>query len=191
MRLFFKIVFKIYYGIFYRIRVYGEDNLPLDNAYLMCSNHLHAQDPLVIGTGLKAYYTCMAKKELFKHKIPAWFFTTIGAFPVDREGNDISAIKVSIKTLKSGKPMFIFAEGTRNHTNIPLEAKPGVAMIAIKSKVPIVPLALDTDYKLFKRINIRIGDPIYLDEHFGKRMTTDEYQVIAQNVVNKAYEMME
>lgn len=119
----------------------------------------------------------------------AWFLRVNGAFPVDREANDISAIKTSLKILKEGTSLMLFPEGTRNHSDTPLEAKPGVAMIAVKSRVPIIPVTLISDYKWFRTMHITIGDPIYLDEYFDKRLSSEDYQEISQKIVNKIYEV--
>jgi len=150
---------------------------------------MNAQDPFVIGTRLKPEIKIMAKKELFKYKIVSWFLRKNGAFPVDREANDISAIKTSLKILKGGTTMMLFPEGTRNHTDQPLEANGGVAMIAIKAKVPVVPVTLVSDYKWFRTMHVIVGDPIYLDQYFGERVSADQYQEISQDIVNKIYEV--
>lgn len=190
MRIFFKFVIKIFYKVFYGVKIHHEERLPLDKPVLVCSNHLNAQDPFVIGTKIKPEIKIMAKKELFKFKIVAWFLKVNGAFPVDREANDISAIKTSLKILKGGTSMMLFPEGTRNHTTTPMEAKPGVAMIAVKAKVPIVPITLKADYKLFKTMHIYVGEPIYLDEYFEKRVTSDDYQEISQKILDRIYEVL-
>ena len=189
MRQFFKFIIGLFYSIFYGVKVHHKERLPLDQPVLLCANHLNAQDPFVIGTHLKPEIKIMAKKELFKYKIVAWFLRVNGAFPVDREANDISAIKTSLKILKGGTTLMLFPEGTRNHTDQPLEAKPGVAMIAVKSRVPIIPVTLISDYKWFRTMHITIGEPIYLDEYFDKRLSSEDYQEISQKIVNKIYEV--
>lgn len=190
MRKFFKWMFRVYYQLFYGVEVHHAERLPKEGAYLLCSNHLNARDPFVIGPNLKPEIKIMAKKELFNIKIVGWFLRLNGGFPVDRNENDISAIKTSLKILKSGTPLFLFPEGTRNQTKTPLEAKPGVAMIAVRAKVPIVPLTLVSDYKFFKKMHIYIGEPIELDEYYGSRVTGEQYQKIAQDIVNKIYEVL-
>jgi len=188
MRKFIKLMFRFYYRIAFGVVVHNKEKLPKEGAYLICSNHLDARDPFVIGSALDPEISILAKKELFKNKIVAWFIGLNGAIPVDREANDISAIKAALKILKGGNVMMLFPEGTRNKTNVPLEAKPGVAMIAVKAKVPIVPISFISDYKHFKKMHVVINNPIYLDEHFGQRMTTEDYQEISQEILDSIYE---
>lgn len=190
MKYFFRAIIKFYYTVLFNIKIHDIDKLPSEGSYMICSNHMSAQDPLIIGVSLKPFITCMAKKELFKYKITDWFFRVNGAFPVDRNANDISAIKTAIKNLKNGQPVLMFPEGTRNKTKTPLDAKPGVAMIAIRSKVPVVPITLSGDYRLFRTIHLTIGDTIYLDDYYGKKLSSEEYQQISQNIINKIYEKL-
>ena len=185
MRKFIKLMFRFYYKVFFGVKIHGLENLPNEKSYLICSNHLDARDPFVIGSALNPQISILAKKELFKNKVVAWFIALNGAIPVDREANDISAIKAALKILKGGNVMMLFPEGTRNRTNVPLEAKPGVAMIAVKAKVPIVPISFISDYKHFKAMHIIINEPIYLDEYFDQRMTTEKYQMISQEILDK------
>lgn len=56
----------------------------------------------------------MAKKELFQgNKLFAWLIAALGAFPVDREGADITAIKTALSSVKAGQKLIIFPQGTR------------------------------------------------------------------------------
>lgn len=186
-RKFIKHIFRIYYKLAFGVKIHHVEKLPDLDSYLICSNHLDARDPFVIGSVLDPQISVLAKKELFKYKIVSWFIKLNGAIPVDRGSNDITAIKSALKVLKGGNVMMLFPEGTRNKTNVPLEAKPGVAMIAVKAKVPIVPISFISNYKHFNKMHIIIGDPIYLDEYFDKRMTTEDYKGISQEILNRIY----
>ena len=167
MRYIIKIFITLFLKFKYKVSVFGYENLPRDTGYILCSNHINLQDPLVIGISLPFYIRYMAKKELFDNKLLGFFLKYAGGFPVDRDGNDLKAIKTALKILKSGGQLLIFAEGTRNKSLEPLKAKPGVAMMAIKSKVPIVPVTVDSNYKLFSKVNITFQEPVYLEQYYG------------------------
>lgn len=179
---------KSFFHLKYRISVEGLGNLPKDSGYILCCNHINLQDPLVVGISLPFSIRYMAKKELFNNPLLGGFLKFAGGFPVDRDGNDLSAIKTSLKVLKNNEALLIFAEGTRNKTPMPLEAKPGVAMIAFKSKVPIVPTTIDSSYKIFSKVHIKFHTPVYLDEYYGEKLATDDYQKITQGIIDKVYE---
>ncbi len=189
MRTIIKYLFRFYYRIFYKVRVHNKELIP-EGTFLICPNHFNASDPFAIGSQFDQEIDIMAKKELFNNKIVGWFIKLNGGFPVDREGNDFSALKKSIQILKNNHHLMIFPEGTRNEGKEPLEAKPGVAMIAIKSKVPILPIAFKTDYKKFKPMDIYILPPVYFDQYYDKRVTTEEMKELTQNIVNDIYEVL-
>ena len=72
-----------------------------EGGYLICSNHVSATDAVVICYAFKknkAHF--MAKKELFKIPVLSWLIRMLGAFPIDRSGNDVGAIKKAISIIK-------------------------------------------------------------------------------------------
>ena len=82
----------------------------------------------------------MGKKELFKNKFFNIFLNWLLVFPVDREVNDIGAVKKALRILKSGGVLGIFPEGTRVKEFNPENAKAGVALLALKSNSPVIPV---------------------------------------------------
>lgn len=184
-------IFKVFYGVFFDLTITGEENFPVDEGFVICPNHNSQHDPLVLGAGLNRIVYAMAKKELFKYKISNWFFSNINTIPVDRDNMDISVIKKSLRLLKREKEgLIIFAEGTRNFGDKALEVKPGVAMLATKAKVPIVPVSIDSTYRLFSPINVTVHEPIYLDEYYDQRNSTETYQQITQEIMDDIYDSL-
>lgn len=190
MKWIIKHLIRAYYRIMYRIRVEGIENYPLDQGKILCPNHINLHDPVVIGAFLPDYISFMAKKEAFKYKIFNWFLYYCGGFPVDRDGADISAVKTSLKILKSGRGLLIFAEGTRNYGTTPLEAKPGVAMLAVKAQVPIVPVTVDSTYRLFSTVKITIHPPVSLEALYGTKPTQEILQAETQQIINRVYDRL-
>ena len=146
---------------------------------------------LAVKTWEKKYY--LAKKELFKNKIFGFFLTKLGAIKIDRQANDINAIKNCLKVLKNNKKLVIFPEGTRVHNeNMELgEVKHGVAMFAIKAKVPVVPIFILRQPKIFRRNKIFVGSPFTLEEFYGKRLDSNELERAGQIVTAKMNELRE
>lgn len=189
---FAKILVKFLFGIFYRVDMEGCENIP-DNAdgYILCSNHSYWFDPLLIGSHYPETLHYMAKKELFESPILAFFVKKLKAFPVDRKGNDLKAIKTSVKILKEGKILGIFPEGTRNLSGEPV-SKAGIAIIAIKARKNVLPVSISSNrnYRIFSRINITIGEMIDLEEyHSSKKMTKETYQSISDDIMKKVYDL--
>jgi len=191
--IFYKVVknsIRFLLSLIYRIEIQGKENIPMEGKSIVCSNHLNLLDPLLIGTCLRRKINYMAKEELFSNKVFALILNKLGVFPVKRSGADISAIKTALKILKSNEIFGIFPEGTRSKNGEVVEAKPGLAMISIKAKSPIIPVAIVGDYKPFSKIKIIIDKPIDLSHYYDQKISTEEYQQLSQNVLNHIKKIM-
>lgn len=184
-----KFLVKVFYGLIYRIRLEGLENIPKDEGFIVAPNHIHYADPLIVGAYYPGFINVMAKKELFKNPLLAKIISIMGAFPVDRQGNDIRAIKQSLKVLKAKQPLLIFPEGTRN--KLPGkehgDGKPGVPLIAMRSKVRIVPVTIDSSYKLFSLVRIIYHPPVSLEAYYGQKLATEDYIPIINEILDIIY----
>lgn len=178
--------------IFFPTKIVGKKNIP-KGACIISSNHTSNMDAVVfaVNTWEKKYY--LAKKELFKNKVFGGFLKSLGAIKIDRQANDITAIKQCLKVLKDNKKLFIFPEGTRvKNENMELgEVKHGVAMFAVKAKVPIVPMFITKKPKIFRRNKIFIGEPFELQEFYGKKLASEELDSAGDIVAEKMNELRE
>lgn len=179
--------------IIFPLRIYGRKNLPKGKAILTI-NHTSNLDSVIIalGTYEKKYY--LAKKELFKGKIQSAFLKSLGAIKIDRSIADIGAIKNALGVLKKGKKLIIYPEGTRNKSandeNFELgEVKSGAAMLAIKSKSPIVPIWIYNRPKAFRTTKVVIGKPYELDEFYGQRLGDEVLEKASAIVAGKLNEV--
>lgn len=173
-------------------KIIGKENIP-KGACILSSNHTSNMDAVMIAvkTWEKKYY--LAKKELFQNKVFGFFLTKLGAIKIDRQSNDLTAIKNCLKVLKDNKKLVIFPEGTRVHNeNMELgEVKHGVAMFAVKAKVPIVPIFIMKKPKLFRRNRIFVGKPFTLDQFYGKRLDSTLLDEAGEIVKTKMNELRE
>ncbi len=182
-----KFFVRLYYILFFRVEIRGIENWH-NSPKIVCANHFSLHDGVLIASHAPEYLRYMGKKSLFKKwylRIPLEY---IGVFPVDRDANDLSAVKTTLRAIKAGESVAIFPEGTRNTTNRPLIAKGGIVMLAVKAKVPILPITIDSTYKLFSKIIITIHPVVDLSEHYGNKSNREIYQHIAQDIVELIYE---
>lgn len=151
-----------------RIHVHGAENEPLPDqgACLVICNHMVWRDPVILCCALKHRQPhFMAKKELFKIPFLGWLIRALGAYPVNRGGADVSAIKYTIQMLQDGVTVGMFPQGHRYNGVDPRTTKPkmGAAMIALKADVPVLPIFIkvkNNKAKLFCRKDVYIGKPI-------------------------------
>lgn len=186
----YRILVTILYPIFmllYRIKVTGRENIP-EGAAMLCANHTSMLDPVLIAVGItpKHKLNFMSKKEIFENKLLGAFFRAVGAFPVDRDAADMSTIRTSINVLKNGGKLLIFPEGTRMRgaRMEASEVKTGVAMIALRADVPIVPIYLSSEQKIFHKTIVSIGKAIIPERREGsnsenyRRIATEAFEAI-------------
>lgn len=149
--------------ILYRIRVEGLENLPAEGGVILCGNHFHAFDPVMMGIASPRPISFMAKQELFTMPLIRHLVQGLGAFPVKRGQPDRAALKHSVDLLQAGGCFGIFPEGTRNRSGKLRRAEPGTAYLAVKSGAPVIPVGISSTYRLFSPVVIRFGRPVDLE----------------------------
>ena len=153
-------------GIIFNIRVIGGENEPEESGFMVCANHTSATDPIVLCYAFNRHQVrFMAKKELFKVPIVNVCVKLLGAFPVDRSGGDVGAIKKSVAMLKDGESMGIFPQGHRYPAKNPrdTETKNGAALICRRAECGVMPIYIlrkGNKHKLFRRTYLIIGELI-------------------------------
>jgi len=122
--------------------VKGRDNVPRRGPLLVVSNHINVTDPPIVGTSLPRVEMFMAKEELFRSKLTGAFLRGLGGFPVNRQKFDRAAMRQAQKTLEQGMVLIMFPEGARSKDACLQPARPGSAMVAFHSNVPILPVGI-------------------------------------------------
>ncbi len=164
-----KIIYMIRLKLIYRIEVHGYENIPKDNNYLVCPNHLSTLDPPMMVAVMPRNVAFMAKKELFNIKLLRWWLDWLGAFSVDRENLSPSTVKTVEAIYDSKWVLGIFPQGTRG---VPGEIKgvtKGFAGLARLTKCDILPVGItgsnEAKWKPFSgKIIINIGKIIPYDK---------------------------
>ncbi|MCR5826532.1 MAG: 1-acyl-sn-glycerol-3-phosphate acyltransferase [Oscillospiraceae bacterium] len=191
MNRFYRVNHALFYPVFrvlFPFRATGLENLPTDRVFILCPNHANAVDPILICLSLSGSVPIrvMAKKELMDAPVLGKFLAALGVFGVDRGHSDIAALKTAMKTLRDGENLLVFPEGTRVKHEGEVEAKGGVAMLALRTGAVLVPVYAGERKKLLHRTHIVFGAP-YEPKTAGRRGTAEEYQAFADEVLRRAY----
>jgi len=155
-----------------RVEIQGGENIPKEGGFVIATNHLGRLDVALLFYALEGDFI-LTIAEKYEHH---WLFGPIGnamnGIWLDRFSADIGAIRQVLTRMKAGGILVIAPEGTRSKSESMAEGKPGVAYLALKAGVPIVPVGLvGTEdrvvverLKKFKKSEIKIivGNPFNL-----------------------------
>lgn len=137
-----KIGYMIRLKLVYRLEVHGLENVPKDNKYIVCPNHLSTLDPPLMVAVMPRSVSFMAKKELFDIPFLRWWIDWLGAFAVNRESLGPSTVKTVQEIKDSNWVLGMFPQGTRG---VPGEIKgvtKGFAGLAKLTKCDILPVGI-------------------------------------------------
>ncbi len=146
--------------LLYRVRVLGKENIPNSGGAILCANHIHIFDPVLMILGTRRQVQFMAKAEVFSWPIIGVLARLAGAFPVKRGDADIRAIKHSLLILRKGGVLGIFPEGTRGKAGEVKAPFQGATMLAERTQSLIVPAAIAGSYKFRQSLTIVFGQPV-------------------------------
>ncbi|WP_309096768.1 lysophospholipid acyltransferase family protein [Streptomyces sp.] len=194
----------------FRPRIEGLEHVPAEGAAIIAGNHLSFSDHFLMPAILKRRITFLAKAEYFtgpgvKGRLTAFFFRSAGQIPVDRSGKDAgqAAIREGLGVLSKDELLGIYPEGTRSHDGRLYKGKVGVAVMALKAGVPVVPCAMIGTFeaqppgKVIPHIHpvvIRFGEPLDFSRYEGMenekavlRAITDEIMYAILSLSEQEY----
>ncbi|MEU1085940.1 lysophospholipid acyltransferase family protein [Streptomyces sp. NPDC005576] len=196
--------------LLFRPRIEGLHHIPAEGAAIVAGNHLSFSDHFLMPAMLKRRITFLAKAEYFtgpgiKGRLTAAFFHSIGQIPVDRSGKEAgaAAIREGLGVLAKGELLGIYPEGTRSHDGRLYKGKVGVAVMAIRAGVPVIPCAMVGTFEIqppgqkvpsIRRVTIRFGEPLDFSRYAGLdnqkaaiRAVTDEIMYAILNLSGQEY----
>jgi 1-acyl-sn-glycerol-3-phosphate acyltransferase len=169
----FLVTFRPLLKICFSWKVEGRENVPSTGPLILVANHVHVLDPILLVFTLPRWITFVAKEELFRSLFLRFWLRWAGSLPLRRDGKvrDKQRILESAKkALEEGLILGMFPEGARSHDGKLRKGKPGSAVIASKTNVPLLPVGVVGTDKvhgiswLWKRppIVVKIGKPFKL-----------------------------
>jgi 1-acyl-sn-glycerol-3-phosphate acyltransferase len=190
MRNFLVWLIRFVINLIARVNIHGFENIPEEGGFVIATNHLGRLDVVLLFYALEGDFI-LTIAEKYEHH---WLFGPIGnaidGIWLDRFNADVGAIRKVLTRMKTGGILVIAPEGTRSKTEAMAEGKPGVAYLAVKAGLPIVPVGLTGTedrvvvdrLKRFKKSEIKIivGKPFNLpplpkkDRDANLKQYTDE-----------------
>lgn len=159
-----------------KLQVEGLENIVKRRSYVFISNHASNLDPLAIARALPHTLRFVGKKSLLKVPILGLACRLGKIIFIDRgdPSKAVETINKAISDLKDGISAFFFAEGTRSLDGKLLPFKKGGIIFALKTKLPIVPIAVVGSHNILPKKGLRIR-PGVLKVVIGKPIDTTLY----------------
>jgi len=178
--------------LFFGYRVVHPERIPPTGGMILAVNHTSYFDPPLAGVACKRGVYYLARKSLLEWPFFGPMFPDMNVIPVERDGNDRSALKAVIRKIQDGNGVVLFPEGTRSKTGDLQPAQPGIGLIVAKTLAPVVPMRIFGAFEAFprgakgikfRRISVVVGEPIYFtpdDVGEGKR---EDYLRLSQRIM--------
>lgn len=178
------------------------DRIPLEGPLLVVVNHINSLDaPVMIAHLHPRKVTGLVKRETWDNPLHRFLFNVWEGIPIDRDIADFTAFRAAQSALKEGRILAVAPEGTRTEDGKLIQGKPGIAMLAAKAEVPLLPIAyyghesFSQNLKKLKRtpMKIKVGEPfsLQLDGHNRDKHVmlevTDEIMVEIAKLLPESY----
>ena len=134
-------------------RVTGKENVPPHGPLIIVANHQSYFDSSLLSTSLPRRTRFLAKAGLFRWPVVSSFFRLYGAYPLTRSTADVGAYRWALRQLERDRAVVLFPEGTRSPGGM-RKAQAGVALLALRSQAPILPVGITGTERLGSMLRI-------------------------------------
>ncbi len=170
-------------------RFYGKRKVK-DGACIYVCNHYRIWDVIYPACTTWEGIHYLSKKAVVNNWFMKGFCKSLKVVEVNRDGSDVRAVMDSLKCLKNGEKISLFPEGTRNKTDAEmLPFKSGAAVMAIKAKVPIVPMMIYKKPQPFRLNHILIGEPFEFTEYYDQKLTEEQIKEADEKLLQRLLDM--
>jgi 1-acyl-sn-glycerol-3-phosphate acyltransferase len=194
------IVYNIFYNLakllarmIFSMRVIHPERMVESGPLLIAVNHSSFFDPPLAGICSRRGVYYLARKTLLKWPFFGPLFPAMNVIPVERDGNDMSALREVIKKVKEGNAVLLFPEGTRSLDGDLQPARAGIGLVIAKTGAPVLPMRIFGAYEAFPKnarrfqlsqITVVIGEPIHFSADEISNSSRETYQLLSNRVMD-------
>jgi len=142
---------RVFCKLFFRLHIYGRENVPAKGAFVLVSNHQSYLDPVFCGIPLKRDLYFLARDSLFANRFFGRLISSVNTIPVRQDEADLSAMRKVIGKLKQGNGLCLFPEGTRTSDGKIAPFKPGFGLLCRRGEAAVVPVVIDGAFECWPR----------------------------------------
>jgi 1-acyl-sn-glycerol-3-phosphate acyltransferase len=162
---------RLIFTVFSHVNVIGQENVPPQGGILLAINHLSRIDPPLVYYLVQRDDASALVADSYRKNPPLRLLIhVVGGIWINREEADFSALRAARAHLQAGGLLGVAPEGTRSHTRALIPAKTGIAYLADKARVPVLPAAIHGTETAFEQlfrlrrpdITVQFGEPFTL-----------------------------
>jgi 1-acyl-sn-glycerol-3-phosphate acyltransferase len=184
-----------YCAFWHRLALADDDPLPPEGSALLISNHTCCIDHMLLQASTSRLLGFMIAKELYDIWLFKPFCALSGCIPVRRDGRDVSATRGALRALGEGRVVPVFPEGKITPTSGRElgPGKPGVAYLALRAGVPVIPayiwgtpetIKVGPSYWTPSRARVLFGPPVDLADLTGNgRVERDDVAEVTERLM--------
>lgn len=156
--------------------------------YLLIANHNSNLDALLLAWLCPHEMRSLGKRELIKGRFTKWFLQDkLHMIPISRSESDINAMRACMNALKDGHVLCIFPEGTRKLEKLMEQVEKGVALLAMRQKVNMLPVYIDGKPRLFRMNRAVVGAPMLAEDYPPGPYTDQKADLLCEAIKNTFY----
>jgi len=193
------LVYNIFYNLakllarlVFQMRVAHPERMIESGPLILAVNHASFFDPPLAGICSRRGVYYLARKTLLNWPFFGPLFPAMNVIPVERDGNDMSALREVIKKIREGNGVVLFPEGTRSKDGNLQPARAGIGLVIAKTGAPVLPMRIFGAYDAFPKnakglrltqITVVIGEPIHFSADEIAGATRETYQTLSDRVM--------
>jgi 1-acyl-sn-glycerol-3-phosphate acyltransferase len=165
----------------YKVRVYGQENVPDKGAILVLSNHQSFYDTIICQGWARRTFYYVPRASLF-HGFWGWIIDSLYTIPIDQEHAALAGMRAIIDVLKRGKAVCLYPEGARTTTGRIDQIKPGFSLLVRRSGAVVVPMVIEGLCEIWPRGQKypRIGKRLPVGVMYGKPITAEYIKEVGE-----------
>jgi len=180
----------------FNYRIVGLERLPVTGPFILAANHHNYLDGVLLGTAVPRPISFLVMPRVYRASpFHPFFHRRIGSIPVNLERPDPGAIKRVLRALDAGRIVGIFPEGPFSREGHLVGGHPGVALIALRSGVPVVPAAIHGTYEALRGrrfyvprahpVSVRFGTAMHFSWPRHRRVTRGERDDVTRRIMGE------
>ena len=184
-------VVRVIAAVVFPMRFYNRERVDALNApYMIIGNHKSFMDPLAMALGVRYdEIHFVGKKELGKYKLIGKLLEKLHAIMIGRGETDMAAMRKCMQTLKDGHVLGIFPEGTRHQEEMMQQVESGAALIALRSRVPVIPMYIHGKIRPFRINRIYFGDVMQTEDLIAEGINSECVGKFCDRIRDTFYQM--